>query len=230
MYFPWVGMLEQVRQADTFVHYDDVQFVRGFFNRVQIKTPSGVRWLTVPLRDLHRGQRICDVQVDEGRPWRRDQRRLLAEAYRSARFCDDMLDLHQGATDGAGGSLDQLARASLRALIAYFGLDHDTTFLDSRSLGAEGKGSARILGLCTELSASVYITGHGAKNYLEHETMEQQGVRVEYMNYQMVPYPQLHGGFTPYVSALDLVANCGPEGRKYICSGTLDWKEVIHGP
>ena len=34
-----------------FVFYDDVQFVKGsLFNRVQIKTKDGIRWLTVPLR------------------------------------------------------------------------------------------------------------------------------------------------------------------------------------
>ena len=55
MYFPWVGMLEQIRLADVFMHYDDVQLARGFYNRVQVKTAQGARWLTVPLRDKHQG-------------------------------------------------------------------------------------------------------------------------------------------------------------------------------
>ena len=47
MLFPWVGLLEQMRLADVFVHYDDVQFSKGsFVNRVQVKTPDGVRWMT----------------------------------------------------------------------------------------------------------------------------------------------------------------------------------------
>ena len=29
MYFPWVGMLEQIRLADVFVFYDDVQFSKA---------------------------------------------------------------------------------------------------------------------------------------------------------------------------------------------------------
>ena len=31
MYFPWVGMLEQMRLADVFVHLDDAQFSKGGF-------------------------------------------------------------------------------------------------------------------------------------------------------------------------------------------------------
>jgi hypothetical protein len=32
MFFPWVGMLEQLKLADTYVHYDDVQFEKGSFS------------------------------------------------------------------------------------------------------------------------------------------------------------------------------------------------------
>ena len=49
MYFPWCGLLDQIRQADVFVYYDDVQLVRGFCNRVQVKTLQGYKWITVPL-------------------------------------------------------------------------------------------------------------------------------------------------------------------------------------
>ena len=54
MLFPWVGLFEQIRAADVYVHYDDVQFSKGSFtNRVQIKTARGPRWLTVPGASVH---------------------------------------------------------------------------------------------------------------------------------------------------------------------------------
>ena len=83
MLFPWVGLLEQVRLADAFVHYDDVQFSKGsFVNRVQLKTPQGVRWMTVPLHDLHLGQRIDEVRIAPAGEWRarhRHERRRLCQ-------------------------------------------------------------------------------------------------------------------------------------------------------
>ena len=52
MFFPWVGIFEQIRLADIFVHFDDVQLPWGssFINRVQIKTKDGIKWLTIPIR------------------------------------------------------------------------------------------------------------------------------------------------------------------------------------
>jgi len=84
MYFPWVGLLEQVRQSDAFVHYDDVQFTRGFYNRVQVKTSRGTQWLTVPLRDQHRGQLIDEVTVDDRSDWRSQHLEVLKQAYANA--------------------------------------------------------------------------------------------------------------------------------------------------
>ena len=61
MYFPWAGMLEQMRLADVWVHLDDAQFSKGgFFNRVQIKTDQGTPWLTVPLAESKLGQQLIE--------------------------------------------------------------------------------------------------------------------------------------------------------------------------
>ena len=34
MYFPWCSLLDKIRLADIFIHYDDVKLSRGFYNRV----------------------------------------------------------------------------------------------------------------------------------------------------------------------------------------------------
>ena len=63
--FPRVSLLEQIRLADTFTHYDDAQYAGGFYNRVQIKTANGSKRLTAPLREQYRWQRIDQVLFDD---------------------------------------------------------------------------------------------------------------------------------------------------------------------
>ena len=72
-----------------------------------------------------------------------------------------------------------------------------------------------------------YVTGLGARNYLDHQLFEDAGIRVEYMCYEKAIYPQLHGEFTPHVSILDLIANTGKEGVENIRSGTTYWKNYL---
>ncbi|MBD9648167.1 WbqC family protein [Ensifer sp. ENS09] len=225
MYFPWVGMLEQIRLADVFVHYDDVQFSRGSFtNRVQIKTESGIRWLSVPLKDLRLGQRIDEVQIDDRTDWRRSHRDMLRQAYRKAPFVKDMLTLVDEVFAKDASTIADIARNSMLALAAYFKLDRPT-FMASDSLTIGGASSERVYDITAHLEGTAYITGHGARNYLDHDLFGRNGISVRYMNYERTPYAQLHGEFTPYVTALDLIANCGASGANVVHSGTVDWRE-----
>ncbi len=230
MYFPWVGLLEQIRLADIFVHYDDVQYTRGFYNRVQVKTANGIKWLTVPLRDHHRGQRIDEVLVDDRTDWRGRHRDVLRQAYLKAPFRDEMLTIVDHVFSKNAQTLADVSRESILALAHYFGLAETTRFMCSAYLGISGSSSQRLHDICVALGATIYITGHGARNYLDHELFEKSGIQVQYMKYRMISYPQLYGGFTPYVTALDLVANLGRTGAKVICSESIYWKELLNEP
>ncbi|QDA56852.1 WbqC family protein [Thermomonas aquatica] len=226
MLFPWIGLLEQIRLADIYVHYTDVQFSKGsFVNRVQIKTAAGPRWMTVPLADLHLGQRINQVRASDKRAWREEHLALLTGAYRDAPYRDAMIDLVRGVYARDYADLGGLAAESLLALCGYYDLGRDCRFVDVAQLDISGSGSSRVLDIVRSLGGTVYVTGHGAARYLDHAAFDRAGISVEYMDYAKAHYPQLHGEFTPFVSALDLVANAGPRGGEFIRPRTTPWKD-----
>lgn len=228
MYFPWVGILEQARLADIFVHYEDVQFSKGSFsNRVQVKTATGMHWLTVPLRSHVLGQAIDEVEIDYRPDWARSHRDKLKQAYAGSAFRSDMLDLVDEVFSRQYPSLAELSKASTMCLLRYFGLDHGRLFVDSPQLAIGGSGSRRVVDTCLRLGACRYLTGHGARHYLQHEAFEAAGIDVEYIEYGLVSYPQMHGPFTPYVTALDLVAHCGQDGASSIAGKPVAWRDFL---
>jgi len=228
MYFPWVGLLEQMRLADTFVHYDTVAFDRGFYNRVQVKTEQGSRWITVPLSDHRRGQLIDEIRINKTQNWQKQHIGMLRQTYRSAPFRDEMLDLVDSVIGAPAETLGQVSRASVLALADYFDLRSSRDFVDARTLSVQGERSQRLRDMVLALHGTRYITGHGARNYLDHTLFENAGIAVEYMRYECIPYPQLHGPFTPYVTSLDLIANCGKRGSAVIQSTAVDWRQFIN--
>jgi len=226
MLFPWVGLFEQIRLADVYVHYTDVQFSKGsFVNRVQIKTEKGPHWLTVPLRGLSLGQTIAEVLVDDRKDWRRSHFDFLAQAFAGAPFRREALELAEQTYARRSERLMDVVVAGVEAVMTFFGLDLGRKVVRVEELGIGGSGSERVLAIVQALGGRTYVTGHGARNYLQHEAFERAGVDVEYMDYRKTPYPQLHGEFTPYVSILDLVANLGRDGARCIHSGTLNWRQ-----
>ena len=224
MYFPWVGMLEQMALADVFVHLDDAQFSKGgFFNRVQIKTAEGTPWLTVPLAENKLGQTLSETRPAE-HDWQRKHLTTLQQTYAAAAHGGEMLALVEGVLAREHNSLAALSAASMETLAEFFEV-LPGTILHASEMDVTGTGSERVLAICQSLEATRYVTGHGAADYLDHAAFEAAGVAVEYMDYAKQPYAQLHGEFTPFVSALDLLANCGQAGRDVIAPRTVCWKD-----
>lgn len=228
MLFPWVGLLEQMRLADVFVHYDDVQFSKGSFtNRVQVKTAAGTCWMTVPLRQLKLGQSIDETLVQDSDNWRERHLALLSQSFRNAPYASDALSLAKEVYGESHATIGQLARASMLALARYFRLLEHKQFVDVRSLEIVGASSARVVSVVEAVGGTDYITGHGARNYLDHDLFERRNIDIRYMQYECRPYPQMWGDFTPYVTGLDLIANCGPDGYKWIASGAIPWRKFF---
>lgn len=226
MFFPWIGVFEQISLSDLYIHYNDVQFPKGksrkiFINRVQIKTASGTQWLTVPI--LRKGtQLINQVIIDDSQNWRDKHLKTLRQNYSKAPYSEEMLDIVQTAYSLKTDRLSELNIFIIEKISHYFGISIE--FKISSDYNIKEHSSKRVLEFVRKFKGSVYITGHGALNYLDHELFERHSIRVEYMDYNINPYPQLHGVYNPYVSILDLIANLGKEGKKLINSGAKYWK------
>jgi len=230
MYFPWIGMFEQIRLCDKFVYYDDVQFSKGSFtNRVQVKyqNKEGFKWLTVPLKNLKLGLRINEVEVDYTKNWQNQHLELLRQSYQHAPFFNEMLEIVNSVFSEKYSSISQLSQKSMEVVLEYYEIKPGKEFYVSSKLEISGNSSQRVFDLVRYFGGKAYITGHGAKNYLDHQLFEKHGIEIMYMDYRKTPYPQPGGSFDPYVSILDLIANTGKEGKEFITSTTKKWKEFI---
>lgn len=229
MLFPWTGMYELYSLADIFVHYDDVPFSRGsFVNRVQLKSPGGTTWMSIPLQRPASGVPICELRANDHIPWRENHLNQLRENYREAPHADVAVALARDVYESDHDSLSGLIIDAFESVARYLGLERPGH--RSSKLGLTGSKAERVLNHLEHFSARRYVSALGGLKYLPHEEFDERNIRVEYMKYSLTEYPQLHGKFTPYVSTLDLIANVGPAARQYINPRATYWKEITeHG-
>jgi hypothetical protein len=82
-----------------------------------------------------------------------------------------------------------------------------------------GGKTQKLLQICNQAKASVYVTGPRAKNYLDLALMNSHGVEVRFFKYENYPtYSQLWGEFEHKVSIVDLILNCGTNIQKFMRS------------
>ena len=76
---------------------------------------------------------------------------------------------------------------------------------------------ARLVNLCQQASATIYLSGPAAKSYLEEDDFSQLGISVDWMDYSGYnQYPQLYQPFEHGVSMLDLLFNLGLQHSTYM--------------
>lgn len=228
MLFPWRGMIEQMLLADVFVVFDDVQFTQpSFTRRVQIKTAAGLRWFTVPIAKWHLGDAIASLATDQREDWRARLLQQFEASYRTAPHFAQAMSVVRSTFDRPDGLLVDLLEDGMLRLYDALDLPRRPRVLRSSAMGVGGAGSARVLAICRALGARRYVTGHGALGYLDHPAFDAAGVSVEYMDYALTPYPQLWGDFTPFVSALDLLANAGPGAKASVAPRVQRWEAFM---
>lgn len=227
MFLPWVGLFEQVKLSDVFIHYDDVQLPQGrnFMYRVQIKTPKGASWLTAPIDRKKSGKLIKEAIFFNEEDWRSNHLKKIRHNYAKRPYFHLMLEIVEKIYSYKTDYLSEFNINAIQQIAQWLGISRH--FLRSSTMNVAGASTQRLLDLCQSVNCDIYLTGHGAMNYLNHELFESKKISVYYIDYRKKPYNQGYGEFTPYVSILDSIANCGEQTRDLLCSNSVYWKNFL---
>ena len=217
-YIPWKGYFDLISAVDEFVIFDEMQFTkRDWRNRNQIKTPNGMKWLTVPVRTKGSfNQKIIDTQID-GDEWVENHIKSLEHNYSGAKFFNEILTIIKPIyLEKKFNYISDLNLEFIKAICNY--LEIDTKILNSSDLGVLNNGKTdRLIDICKKLKGKIYVSGIAAKNYIEIDKFNKEKIKVEWFDYDgFVEYPQLWGEFSHNVTILDLLFNCGKKSKHYL--------------
>lgn len=215
-YIPWKGYFDIIRNVDTFIFYDDVQFTRqDWRTRNRIKTANGLVWLSIPA-GTRIDRLICEVELASS-DWQKKHWASISQSYAKAPWFKTYRQFFESIYLGhKWSSLSKFNQHVVKSISTeIFGLT--TEFRDSRDFTALGAKQERLLNLLTAVGATEYLSGPSASSYIDPDIFTQHSIQLEYQDYSTYPaYPQLHGPFEHNVSVLDLIFNTGPNAANYI--------------
>lgn len=211
-YLPWLGFFHKVASSDIFVILDTVQFSKGSFqNRCQIKQSQGVNWLTVPV--ILKGQlerEIRDIKIYNGINWWNKHYKTLEWAYKRASYwCNYEPFLQELYLEERWDYLSELNIYLLFWMFDELGIK--SKVIRASKLEVVGKKGDLILNICKRVGADIYLSGIGARYYLDEGKFVKNGIRVVWQDFKHPGYPQLWGDFKQGLSAMDLLLNCGKD-------------------
>jgi hypothetical protein len=217
IFLPWPGFFYKAAHAECMVLLDDVQFPRGtsWMNRNRLKDEDGTVWLTVPVRKKGRGlQSIRDVEICDGRPWRRKHLRSVRQNYANAPYFDEYFTAMESIYGRHHALLADFNIELLRYFCKVLGLN--TQVLRQSDLGIAGGGTDLLIKICERTGADRLLIFPATEKYLDSAEMHRHGIEIRAIRFRPPVYPQLWGKFIYNLSIADMLMNCGPASRKIV--------------
>ena len=218
-YIPWKGYFDNIAQVDDFILYDDMQYTkRDWRNRNLIKTPYGLKWLTIPVNVKGKYfQKINETKVSD-KSWKTAHLGLIKQSYKRAKFYKDTWEwLEEVYMNCNYQYLSEINLHFIKAINKLLNikteihLSHDFELHNDRNM--------RLINICKDLGGTDYFSGSAAKFYIDEGLFKQNDINLHYFDYSgYQEYNQLYDGFEHKVSILDLFFNLGDKTKFYLKS------------
>lgn len=217
-YIPWKGYFDIINSVDEFIFYDEVQYTKNDWrNRNKLKSADGIKWITIPVKHST-NQSINEIDILHP-SWTKKHFNTLVNYYSKAPFFKEYYSFFADLYNRAA-SIEKLSVINHLFITEICKLLNIDTKLSSSSdyILNEGK-TERLVSLCKQAQADIYLSGPAAKDYLNEKLFTSDNITVEWMDYSGYPeYEQLYPPFEHGVSILDLLFSVGSDAPKYMKS------------
>ena len=204
-YHPWLGLLDKIAKSDVHIVLDDVQFRRrNYHNRAQYSLKGKSQLLTLPVQNKGlqtHGLTINEIKIASQTALQKNFTTLQHRYGKTpgwALIADELNEIYQTQDD----SLLQLNLKLLQLMLKCFEIN--TPIILASTHEVKSKRNQRLVDLCLKTKADTYLSGNGAKKYMEDTLFEGYGLSVEYQEFDHPDYVQNKGyDFIPGCLALD---------------------------
>ncbi len=219
-YFPWLGYLNKMASVDEFIILDEVQLSDSTnMCRNRFLTKSGKeRYLTVSFEKKdYMKKRFCDVKLNKEVNWQQDHKNFLIDTYGKLPSFDEVWQEISHIFEESYETVYEVSMDSIFALRKLLDIRTPLMYQSAIDYCKEAKKNDLVLSLCEAVHAKSYLSGNGARNYMQVDSFVKKGIIVEFQEFSHPCYPQAFSSvFIPNLSSLDLLFNCGIEMSRYI--------------
>lgn len=224
-FFPWLGYFDKMAKADLFLVNDLAQLEKQSpMVRNRILGHDGQTLfinVTVDRRDLMQKPNR-EILLKNWPETRRSLIGKLRACYRRAPYFDAVWPQVETVLASDCERLIDLQLATIDLGRTCLGIETPMRLQSEMEFEPGETTSERLAKKLEAVGASCYLSGNGAKKYMNDTDFVSRGIRVVYQQFSYPVYPQVSGGdFVPNLSVLDILFNCGQEE-----SARLFWDNV----
>ncbi len=205
-FLPYIGYFQLLAAVDKFIVLDDVNYInRGWINRNRLLLNGVAHTFTVPLRGASQNRLICEIELDDNQGWREKLLRTIRQAYGKAPCYTQISALLESLINYPSTRLDEFILNSLREITRYLSLEVDIVNTSRIYENSHLKGQDRILAICQQECANVYINPIGGMDLYDRSGFAARELSLYFLCSRPISYSHGKGEHVPWLSIIDVL-------------------------
>jgi hypothetical protein len=201
--FPYIGYFQLIKAVDTFVIYDDVNFIKqGWINRNRILYNGRETMFNIILKGSSSFKKINEIEVVY------DAHKLITtieHAYRKAPYFSEIYPLLTDIFLFKEINLARYLVNSLNVTIKYLGIKASILLSSEIKKNSLLKGEDKVIDICKQLKATNYINAFGGQKLYSKEKFAENGLILNFIKSKPIIYTQFKNKFVPWLSIIDVM-------------------------
>lgn len=202
-FMPYIGYWQLLNAVDTYVVYDDVNYInRGWINRNNILISGSSYMFSIMLKKASQNKLINEIEIVDDFSKLKKQ---IEFAYKKAPYYDSISVLLNKIFDCPNMNLSEFLLNSMRVVCDY--LNINTTLIKSSDVKKDNTlhAESKILDICRVLKADVYYNAIGGQSLYNKDVFKTNGIDLKFLKPEIMPYKQFKNDFVAGLSIIDVL-------------------------
>ncbi len=206
-FLPYIGYFQLIQAVDVFVLYDNIKYTKkGWINRNRYLANGREKPFSLPLK---KDSDYLDIRnrvlADDFDP----EKMLngIQEAYRKAPCFQSAMPVLRDIFLYEDRNLFAYIHNAVIRICRHLGIG--TSIVTSSQVPADHAlaGERRVIDICRAISADTYINPPGGRILYNPTHFSECGLKLQFIDPVLHPYPQPAGHFTAGLSVIDVIMN-----------------------
>lgn len=205
-FLPYIGYFQLINLADTFVIYDDVNFIKGgWINRNRMLVQNQPAFFNIEMSGASSNKKILEIALNPSKVWKNKLKKKIMLSYQKAPCFTKVFPIIERIIDFETTSLSQFVANSIKEISIY--LEIDTKIVESSSAYENDNLSAyhRVIDICRKEGGHRYVNPIGGEQLYSKQIFADNELELLFHKSNTITYPQFGTVFFEYLSIMDVL-------------------------
>ena len=201
--FPYTGYWQLINAVDTFVIFDDVNFIKkGYINRNSILLNGKPHIFTLELIGASQNKLINEIEIGSNS---RKILKTIEMSYKKSPYFYIVFPIIKDILDNKEKNLAKFIGYSLEKIANYLGMG--TKFIYSSDIRKNNslKAQDKILEIASLLKSTDYINAIDGQKFYDKERFSQENIQLNFLDTEITEYKQFENEFESHLSIVDIL-------------------------